>query len=85
MITQSQDTSPETEEVLVSLIRNSSISERISRVRSLSRSTIMLSRRAIMRANPALNDNEVNYLFVAYQYGKKIAGLLREYMRARAL
>ncbi len=85
MITQSRDTSPEVEEILVSLIRKLSVSERISRVRSLSKSTIKLSRRAIMRANPALNERDLNYKFVAYHYGEKLAGLLREYMRVRSL
>ncbi len=84
MITQSPDTHPKIEELLISLIRNTSTAKRISRVRSLSESTIGLSRRAIKRANPDLNKKELNLKFVSY-YGKNLAGLLREYMDKRSL
>jgi len=85
MITQSPDTHPIIEELLVSLIRSSSIGKRISRVRSLTESTIQLSRRAIMRANPDLDKKELNIKFISYHYGEKLAGLLREYMETRSL
>ncbi|MEN8128440.1 MAG: hypothetical protein ABFR90_11665 [Planctomycetota bacterium] len=83
MITQSLDTHPEIEELQISLIRNSSIAKRISKVRSLSESTIWLSRRAIMRANPDLDKKELDLKFVSYHYGEKLAGLLREYMETK--
>jgi len=85
MITQSTDTHPKIEELLISLIRSSSIAKRISRVRSMSESTIWLSRRAIMRANPDLDKKELNLKFISYHYGDKLAGLLREYMETRSL
>ena len=85
MITQSPDTHPKIEELLISLIRNTSTAKRISRVRSLSESTIGLSRRAIKRANPDLNKKELNLKFVSYHYGKNLAGLLREYLDKRSL
>jgi hypothetical protein len=85
MITQSPDTHPKIEELLISLIRNTSTAKRISRVRSLSESTIGLSRRAIKRANPDLNKKELNLKFVSYHYGENLAGLLREYMDKRSL
>ena len=58
MRVQSADTPPEIENLQLSLIRKASISKRLSRVRSLSQSVIQLSRRAIRRANPALNQRE---------------------------
>ena len=85
MITQSTDTHPEIEKFLISLIRNSTIGKRISRVRSLTESTIQLSRRAIMRANPDMDKKEHNIRFISYHYGEKLAGLLREYMETRSL
>jgi len=85
MRTQSPDTHPEIEKVLISLIQNSSVAKRISKVRSLSESTIKLSRRAIMRANPGLDETELNFRFIYYHYGEKLAVLLREHMKSRSL
>lgn len=85
LITQSPDTRPEAEKVMISLIRGSSIAKRISVVRSLSGSTIRLSRRAIKRANPDLDNRELNLKFISYHYGEKLARHLREYMEARGL
>ena len=85
MKTQSPDTHPKIEELQISLIRNSSIAKRISKMRSLSESTIWLSRRAIMRANPNLTKKELDLKFVSYHYGEKLPGLLREYMDTKSL
>ncbi len=85
MRTQSPDTHPEIEKILISLIQNSSVAKRISKVRYMSESTIKLSRRAIMRANPDLDRAELNFKFISYNYGEKLAVLLREYMKSRAL
>lgn len=80
MISQSPDTAPQAERVQIELIRKSSVSERISRVRSLSQTTRYLSWRAIQRANPFLSDREVDLIFVEYHYGKDLAERLRLYM-----
>jgi len=85
MITQSFDTCLSAEEVQISLIRQASIAKRISRVRSLSQTTIQLSRRAISRANPGLSERELNLAFVAYHYGDDLAKRLREYMERKKL
>ena len=85
MITQSPDTHPRMEELQVLLIRSASTAKRISRVRSLSETTIRLSRRAIKRANPDLNERELNLKFVSYHYGENLADLLHEYMDKRSL
>jgi hypothetical protein len=52
-------------------------------MRSLSQTTIQLSRRAISRANPGLSEQEVNLIFVAYHYGEHLANRLRAYMGQR--
>jgi hypothetical protein len=80
MITQSLDTTPQAEKVQIELIRKSSVSRRISRVRSLSQTVIFLSRRAIQRANPSFSEREVDLAFVEHHYGKDLAERLRLYL-----
>ncbi len=82
MINQSPDTPFEVEKKQIELIRRSSIAERISLVRSLSQTTMNLSRRAIKRSMPDKNDKEIDFAFVALHYGEKIANSLRSYMEA---
>ncbi len=75
-----RDTQPESENVLIDLIRGASTAQRISRVRSLSESTIELSRRAIRRANPNLGEDELSLTFISYHYGEALAKRLRKYL-----
>lgn len=83
MLEQPNDTHPEAEKVLISLIRKASIAERMSRVRSLSETVINLSRRAIKRANPDLTEQELDLMFIALHYGKPLAEKVREYLLNR--
>ena len=85
MICQSPDTTPQAEKVQIELIRQSSVAKRISIVRSLSRTAMFLSRRAIRRANPSLGEREVDVLFVELHYGKDLAERLRSYMEHKRL
>ena len=85
MISQSPDTSPEAEKVQIELIRKLSVAQRISKVRSLSQTTMYLSRRAIRRANPSLSEREVDLAFVAHHYGEDLAQSLRLYMERKQL
>lgn len=80
MICQSPDTAPQAEKVQIELIRKSSVSQRISIVRSLSGTVMFLSRRAIQRANPSMSEHEVGLAFVEYHYGKDMAQRLRLYL-----
>jgi hypothetical protein len=79
-ICQSLDTDPQAEHVQIELIRRLSVAQRISLVRSLSRTTMFLSRRAIQRANPSMSEREVDLAFVELHYGKELAGRLRSYI-----
>jgi hypothetical protein len=63
------------EELMISLIRNTSIANKISKVCSLSQTIIYLSRRAITRANPNLSDKEIKSKYISYHYGEKLAKL----------
>ncbi len=85
MISQSPDTSSQAEKVQIELIRKSSVSRRVSKVRSLSQTAMYLSRRAIQRTNPFLSKREVDLAFVANHYGKNLAGRLRLYMERQRL
>ena len=80
MMSQSPDTAPQAERVQIELIRESSVCKRVSKVRSLSQTTIYLSRRAIQRTKPSLSKREVDLAFVANHYGEKLAECLRLYM-----
>jgi len=77
---QSSDTHPKIEEIQISLIRQSGIAERISRLRSLSQTVIQLSRRAVLRVNPELSEQELKCKFVAYHYGDDLANRLHKYL-----
>jgi len=80
MITQSIDTNPEVERVLISLIRKLTMEEKLNRTLQFSSSIINLSKWAIARANPDLSEDERNILFVKYHYGNALAKKVREYL-----
>ncbi len=69
----SSDTHPKIHEKWISLMREMSARERFSRVRSLSRTVIELSRRAIRRAHPDWDERRVDLYFVEIHYGKHLA------------
>ena len=83
MITQSTDTNPEAERVLISLLRKLNTTQKLEQVQSFSSSIIKLSKRAISKANPDLNEDEKNILFVEYHYGVELANRLRKYLDQR--
>ncbi len=80
MITQSTDTNPEVERVLISLLRKLSAEEKLNRTLQFSSSIINLSKRVIARANPDLSEVEKNILFVRLHYGNELADKLRKYL-----
>lgn len=82
---QSSDTDPKMEEIQISLIRQSSVAERISRLRSLSQTVIQLSRRAVLRVNPELSGNELKCKLIAHHYGDDLADRLHKYLNRRKI
>jgi len=80
---QSFDTHPKIEEMQISLIRQSNVAKRISRMCSLSQIIIQLSLRAVFRANPKLSEQELKFKFIAYHYGNELADRLRKYLDLR--
>ena len=79
MKTQSKDTHPKTEKVLISLLKKKSAAQKFSQIRSLSQTIIQLSKRAISRTNKTLDDTNINLLFIEYHYGKDLAERIRKY------
>lgn len=73
MSTLSPDTHPDMEAIQIELLREASVAQRFARVRSLSQTTIELSRRAIRRRHPELDEVGVGLLFVELHYGADLA------------
>jgi hypothetical protein len=84
-MTKLSDTDEKIEKIQIALIRKLSTSERVSRLRSLSRTVINLSRRAIRRANPELSERELNFKFIMYHYGNEIAEKYNNYISRKLL
>lgn len=81
MTTQSADTLPGAEKALIELLRRKTTAEKLNQIRSLSRMTIQLSKRALARANPQLGERELELLFIRLHYGEPLARQVREYLR----
>jgi hypothetical protein len=73
------DTNPETEEILIDLLRKKTIPERLSHVLSITSLTLDLSKRAIARNNPEKSRRELDILFVKYHYGEELAEKVNKY------
>jgi hypothetical protein len=77
------DTAPEAERVQIELLRKATVAQRISMMRSLTATVSNLSRRAIARANPGLDQRELDILFVRHNYGERLADAVREQLARR--
>jgi hypothetical protein len=77
------DTHPDAERVQIELLRRMSGAQRIAKMRAHTAMAIRLSRQAIARANPQLNEQEVILLWVEYTYGKDLAEGYRHYLESR--
>ena len=85
MITQSPDTNPDVEKIQISLLKKLTAAQKISKVRSLSQSTMTLSRRAIKRANPDLNEKELAIKIIACHYGEDLADSFQKFLYKKSL
>jgi hypothetical protein len=74
------DTTREAEEVQIELLRRATPARRLALARSLTATAIGLSRRALARANPGLNQRDLDLLFVELNYGKELSEGLRRYL-----
>jgi len=80
MRTQSEDTSPEMEQVQNELIRKASPAKLFGLVRSMSQTMMQASRENIRRLHPDANKEELTLIFVELYYGKELADLVRTQM-----
>ncbi len=80
MRTQSSDTKPEAERVLINLIRKSSVQKRLSQLFSLSSLSRQLSERALARKNPEMNKQELALLFIKLNYGEVLYNKVNHYL-----
>jgi len=77
------DTSPQAEKVQIDLLRRMSVAQRLGLMRKWTRTLVHLSRQGLARANPGLDDRELDLLWVENQYGRDLAVRLREYLEKR--
>jgi hypothetical protein len=71
MRTQSTDTRLEAEGVLISLFLKASVAKKFAQIRSLSQTTLQLSRRAIAHANKELSERQLIYFLFRITMEKK--------------
>ncbi len=60
-------------------MREKSVAEKFSLVRSLSRTTIQLSKRAIARADKDLDSRQIDLAFIKLHYGEGVASKFQKY------
>lgn len=73
----SADTDPATERVQVALLRNATVARRAALARSLSCTTLQLTRRAIQRAHPTADATQVLVELIRACYGGLLADKVR--------
>ena len=83
MFTQSHDTRPEVERVLIALLSKATTERRLELGLSLSQEAILIARQAIVQANPLISEEEQKLLFVEVTYGKNMADRVRAYLVER--
>ncbi len=85
MKTQSPDTSPDAELVLLGMIRGTPISRRFAFVQSWTASMLEAGGQYIRQLYPQASEEEVRLLFIERQYGKELAGEIRQALHANRI
>lgn len=84
MKTQSVDTHPEAERILIELIRRAPLSKRFRLVQSLTQSTLWSSRKAWRESHPEASEQEAAVHLVSCCYGATLARRVQEALERRA-
>lgn len=71
------------DKISVELARQMTPQQRMAKTFELTSIAITKARQAIADANPHLNEQEVNLLWVEQAYGKDLATRLRDYLKKR--
>ena len=74
-----KDTQFKAEKKWISLVKEQRTSKKISLVRSLSQTVMQLSKRAIARANPNMNEDLMDLIFIDLHYGEELAKKVERY------
>jgi hypothetical protein len=77
------DTHPEAERVQLELIRKMTVAERLGRMRDWTRTLVHLSREGLAKANPGLDEQELDLLWVEHHSGTDLAARLRDDLAKR--
>ena len=80
MKTQSIDTNPKIERLIISLSKKKSTAKKFSQIRSITQTTMQLSKRAISRVNKNFDEYQINLLFINLHYGKDLAERVKKYL-----
>jgi len=80
MPTLPSDTRPNTEKELISLMRKASTAKKFAQIRSISQTTIQLSKRAIARANQGLSEEQIDLRFITLHYGEELGKRVKKYL-----
>lgn len=75
-----KDTHQKADQVLIDLLQNATHQRKINLVAMLSEQVTFLAKRAIKRANPDLSQQELDLLFVRFNYGAELEARLRKYL-----
>jgi|WetSurMetagenome_2_1015567.scaffolds.fasta_scaffold590746_1 hypothetical protein len=75
------DTSSKFAEKYLALQRNKNIAEKLSQVDAMRSFIINLSKNRIKHFYPALDQKDVDLIFIKYNFGEKIAEAVRNYVR----
>ena len=79
----SADTHPEVERIHVQLLVQAGPARRLALTRSLSQSTIEMSRTGLQRRHPQLSPQELSLRLVALCYGEDLALRVGDYLKSR--
>ena len=83
MSTQSRDTRPEAEHVLIELLRKATPERRLELGLTFCDEGLAIAHQAIAQAHPLLSQEEQKLLFVEITYGKDLAEKVRAYLARR--
>lgn len=83
MSTQSRDTRPEAERVLIELLRNVTKERRLELGLSLCQTAAEMSHMGILQAHPLASEEDRKLIFAEITYGKNIADRVRAYLVQR--
>lgn len=81
MQTTPPDTAKAAEDLQVRLVRGASVARRLALACALSETTASLSRAAIARAHPAMDEREADLRFLRLHYGPEIADWVRSCLK----